>query len=82
MLVPQVSVIDIQGNYLIAVVGADNKVSIVPVKVGPKTGTMWVIDDGLKPGERVVAQGVQKAKEGMLVNPKPYSPPVPAKPSV
>lgn len=82
MLVPQVAVTDVQGNYLIAVVGADNKVSIRPVKAGAKTGTMWVIDDGLKPGERVVAEGVQKVKEGMVVNPKPYSPPVQAKPSV
>ena len=82
MLVPQVAVTDVQGNYLIAVVGTDNKVSIRPVKAGAKAGTMWVIDDGLKPGERVVAEGVQKVKEGMLVNPKPYSPPVPAKPSV
>jgi membrane fusion protein, multidrug efflux system len=82
MLVPQVAVTDIQGNYLVAVVGADNKVSIRPVKAGAKKGTMWVIDDGLNPGERVVAEGVQRVKEGMLVNPKPYSPPVPAKPSV
>jgi membrane fusion protein (multidrug efflux system) len=82
LLVPQVAVTDIQDNYLVAVLGGDNKVAILPVKVGPKTGTMWVIDDGLKLGDRVVAEGVQRIKDGMQVNPKPYSPPAQAKPSV
>jgi membrane fusion protein, multidrug efflux system len=74
LVVPQVAVTDLQGNYLIAVVGSDDKVVIRPVKVGPKVGTMWVIEDGLKSGERVVAEGVQKVREGMQVNPKPYTP--------
>ena len=82
LLVPQVAVADIQGNYLIAVVSSDNKASIRPVKAGQKAGTMWVIDGGLQPGERVVAEGIQKIKEGMLVNPRPYTPPERAKPSV
>jgi len=81
LLVPQVAVSDVQGNYLIAVLGGDNKVSILPVKAGPKVGTMWVIDEGLKPGDRVVAEGIQRIKEGMQVNPKPYTPPEQAKPS-
>jgi membrane fusion protein, multidrug efflux system len=74
LLVPQRSVTELQGAYQIAVVGPDNKVSIRPVKVGPRIGTDWVIDDGLKPGERVVAEGVQKVREGMQVNPKPFQP--------
>ncbi|MBV8865523.1 MAG: efflux RND transporter periplasmic adaptor subunit [Acidobacteriaceae bacterium] len=72
LLVPQISVIDIQGQYLMAVVDSDNKVNMRPVKAGPKVGQMWVIDSGLRPGERVVAEGVQKVREGMQVNPKPY----------
>lgn len=82
LLVPQVAVSDVQGSYLIALLGSDNKVSILPVKVGPKVGAMWVIEDGLKPGDRVVAEGIQKVKEGMQVNPKPYLPPSPPKPNV
>ena len=74
LVVPQVAVTDLQGSYLIAVVGSDDKVAIRPVKVGPKVGTMWVIEDGVKSGERVVAEGVQKVREGMQVNPKPYTP--------
>jgi RND family efflux transporter MFP subunit len=74
ILVPQRAVSDVQGTNLVAVVGADNKVSIVPVKTGSKFGLLWVIDDGLKPGDRVVAEGIQKVKQDMQVNPKPYSP--------
>ncbi len=73
LLVPQRAVADIQGNYLIAVVNSDNKVTIRPVKAGPRVGDMWVIEGGLKPGEHVVAEGIQKVKEGSAVNPKPYS---------
>jgi membrane fusion protein (multidrug efflux system) len=72
LLVPQRAVSDIQGNYLMAVVDSENKVAIQPVKVGPKIGSMWVIDEGLKPGDRVVAEGVQKVKQGSRVNPKPF----------
>jgi RND family efflux transporter MFP subunit len=72
-LVPQRAVADVQGTYLVAVVGSDNKVSMRPVKPGARVGVMWVIDEGLKPGERVVAEGIQKVRQGLVVNPKPYS---------
>jgi len=75
LLLPQRAVTELQGNYQVAVVGNDNKVSIRPVKVGDRVGTMWIIDQGLKSGERVVVEGVQKVREGSLVNPKPASPP-------
>lgn len=74
LLVPQRAVSELQGGYLMAVVGADNKVTIRPVKVGPRIGTDWIIDEGLKPGDRVVAEGVQKVRDGMPVNPKPFQP--------
>jgi RND family efflux transporter MFP subunit len=74
-LVPQRAVTDVQGTYLVAVVGSDNKVSIRTVKTGPRSGDMWVIDEGVKPGERVVAEGVQKVTNGSIVKPKPYSNP-------
>jgi membrane fusion protein (multidrug efflux system) len=69
LLVPQTAVSSIQGQYEVAVVSADNKVALRPVTPGMKTGSLWVIDEGLKPGERVVADGAQKIEEGMEVKP-------------
>ena len=75
LLVPQRAVSEMQGTYLIAVVGAGNKIAIRPVKPGIRSGTMWIIDEGLKPGELVVAEGTLKVRPGMEVNPKPFVPP-------
>jgi RND family efflux transporter MFP subunit len=72
LLVPQAAVNQQQGTYQVTVVGADNRVQLRTVKVGPTVGTLWVITSGLKPGERVVAVGADKVKEGGLVNPTPY----------
>ncbi len=72
LVVPQRAVSELQGGYQVAVVGADNKVSIKTVTVGDRTGSDWVISEGLKPGEKVIAEGVQKARPGALVNPKPF----------
>ncbi len=69
LLVPQKAVTELQGGYLVAVVGNDNRVSIRTVTVGDRSGSMWIIDQGLKPGERVVSEGVQKARDGIAVNP-------------
>jgi RND family efflux transporter MFP subunit len=69
LLVPQTAVSSIQGQYQVAVVGADNKVTLRPVTPGQKTGSFWVIDGGLKPRERVVVDGAQKLQEGMEVRP-------------
>jgi len=49
-------------------------VSIRPIKVGPKVDTMWIVNEGLKPGDRIVAEGVQKVREGMEVHAKPFQP--------
>jgi membrane fusion protein, multidrug efflux system len=73
LLVPQKAVSDLQGNYQVAVVGSDSKVQIRPVQVGEQVGTDWIIEQGLKPGEQVVAEGVQKVRGGMAVNPKPLT---------
>jgi RND family efflux transporter MFP subunit len=72
LLVPQAAVSQQQGTYQVAVIGADNRAQLRTVEVGPRMGTLWVITAGLKPGERVVAVGADKAKEGALVNPAPY----------
>lgn len=73
LLVPQRAVTDMQGRYLVAVVGSDNKVGIRPVKATETVGSDSIIEDGLKPGERIVAEGIQKVKDGLVVNPKPYA---------
>jgi membrane fusion protein (multidrug efflux system) len=71
ILVPQRAVTEMQGSHQVAVVTPDNKVDIRPVKVGQRSGSLWVIDQGLKPGDRVVVEGLQKVKAGMTVDPKP-----------
>jgi len=69
LLVPQKAVIELQGSYQVAVVGNDNKVTLKTLKVGERTGAMWIVDEGLKSGERVVVEGVQKVRDSMLVKP-------------
>jgi membrane fusion protein (multidrug efflux system) len=71
LLLPQSAVQHLQGGYQVAVVGRDHKVSMRTIKPGATVGTMWVIDEGLKPGEQVVVEGLQQIREGTLVTPKP-----------
>jgi len=79
LLVPQRSVSEVQGKYMVAVVGADNKVDIRPVKAAERVDNLWVILEGLQPGERVVVEGIQKVRPGMPVTAKAYVE-APAKP--
>ena len=81
LVIPQQAVTEIQGKYLVAVVSPDNKVSIKQVKVGQWFGQLWVIDEGLQTGEKVVAEGTQKVREGMVVSPKPFGAEVQVEPS-
>ena len=74
LLIPQRAVTELQGRYLVASIGADNKVEIKQVKAAERYGQLWVIDEGLKSGDKVVAEGIQKVKEGMVVSPKPFEP--------
>jgi len=69
-VVPQRAVIELQGAYQVAVVGDDNKVAIRPVRLADRLGTMWVVEDGLRPGERVVVEGLQKVRNGSVVSPR------------
>jgi RND family efflux transporter MFP subunit len=71
-LIPQAAVNEQQGSYLVAVVDKDNRVSMRPVQVGQRTDTMWVIQSGLNPGERVVVEGQQSLRPGMTVQTKPF----------
>jgi len=70
--IPQAAVNEQQGSYLVDVVGSDGKVAIRTVHVGERTGTLWVIQDGLKAGERVIVEGQQNLKPGMPVETKPF----------
>jgi len=72
LLIPQAAVNEQQGSNLVAVVDKDNRVSMRPVQVGQRTDAMWVIDGGLKPGERVIVEGQLNLKPGMTVQTKPY----------
>jgi RND family efflux transporter MFP subunit len=77
LLVPQAATVELQGNYLVAVVGPDNVVQPTPVKLGPTQGEMQVIEGPIKPGDKVVVGGVEKMRPGMKVEPQPYQPPAP-----
>jgi len=87
LLVPQPAVIEIQGQYQVIVLNAENRATFRPVKMGDRVGPNWLVTEGLKPGEKVVVEGVQKVqmfaaaappelvKDGVPVVPKPYVPP-------
>jgi RND family efflux transporter MFP subunit len=75
LVVPQVAVNDIQGSYQVAVLGDGNKIEVRPVTVGPQVGSEWVITDGVKAGEQVIVQGVQRLRPGIVVQPKTYAAP-------
>src|SRR5213593_5003161 len=78
MVIPQEAVNELQGNFQVAVVDENNKVSIRPVKMGERIGAMWEVTEGLKPGDKVVVQGLQKAREGSTVTAKDWTPPADA----
>lgn len=72
LLVPQRAISEVQGIYQVGVVSSDNKVEIRAVKPGPQFGDMWVIDSGLRPGDRVVVDGLQRIRDGMTVAPTAF----------
>ncbi len=74
LLVPQRAVSEIQGKYLIAVVGEGNEIDLRPVKPGERIGSDWIISEGLNAGEKIVIEGTQKVRPGAIVNPKPFEP--------
>jgi RND family efflux transporter MFP subunit len=73
LLIPQRAVSQLQGSAQVAVVGTDNKVAMRTVQTGERIDAMWVITSGLKPGDRVVAEGTQKVKDGSTVTPMPFA---------
>jgi RND family efflux transporter MFP subunit len=75
LIVPERALVDLQGNYQLGVVGADNKAEIRPVKIGPRYNRHVVITEGLNDGEKVIVEGMQKVRPGMVLSPKPYEEP-------
>jgi len=73
LLVPQRAVIELQGSHQVAVVDSDNKVSIRPVTVAERVGRFWIVTEGVKPGDRVVVEGLQKVRDGSPVDAKAVS---------
>ena len=78
LVIPQEAVNELQGKFQIAIVDQTNKVSIRPVTMGERIGSMWEVTEGLKPGDKVIVQGLQKAREGSTVTPKDWTPPADA----
>jgi membrane fusion protein (multidrug efflux system) len=77
LLVPQRAVLELQGTFTVLVVGEGNKVETRKVKPGPKVGNLWIMDEGLKPGDRVVLEGFQRLRDGMVVSPTAPAPAAP-----
>jgi len=75
ILVPQRAVTETLGRYFITVIGADNRAELRPVRLGVRRGESWLVEEGLRQGERIVVDGVQKARPGMAVTPIPLVPP-------
>jgi RND family efflux transporter MFP subunit len=75
LVVPERALVDLQGNYQLGVVGPDNKADIRAIKIGPRYNRQVVVTEGLKEGEKVIVEGMQKVRPGMVVNTKPYEEP-------
>ena len=77
LVVPERALLDLQGNYQLGVVSADNKAEIRAVKIGPRYNRQVVVTEGLKDGEKVIVEGMQKVRPGMVLTAKPYEEPKP-----
>jgi membrane fusion protein (multidrug efflux system) len=73
LLVPQRAVTELLGKYFLSVVGEGDKVEQRPVTTGPRIGDQWIIASGLTAGDRVIVDGLQSARPGMIVKPRPYA---------
>jgi membrane fusion protein (multidrug efflux system) len=78
LLIPQRAVTELQGTYQVAVVGGDRRAAVRPVQLGERVGPMWIVERGLRAGETIVSEGVQKVKDGAPVNPRPAAAASPA----
>jgi len=75
LVIPQEAVSELQGSYQVFVVDKDNNASVQPVQMGERMGPMWEVLGGLKPGDRIIVQGIQKVRPGSSVKVKDWTPP-------
>jgi multidrug efflux pump subunit AcrA (membrane-fusion protein) len=73
--VPQRAVIELQGSYQLALVDETNAIHLQTIQVGPQIGEDWLVESGVKPGDHVIVEGTEKARDGLVVDPQPYTPP-------
>jgi membrane fusion protein (multidrug efflux system) len=74
ILLPQRAVMELQGSYQVATVDSQNRAHLRPVRVGEQVGNDWLIESGIAPDDRVIAEGIQKIREGVVVDPQPFVP--------
>ena len=74
LVVPQRAVTELQGTYQVAVVGDANTIAIRNVSLGERIGSLWVVEEGVRAGERIVVEGVQRVRSGAVVNARPAAP--------
>src|SRR5206468_11777897 len=75
LVVPQAAVQESQGSASVFVVGPDKTVQARTVRMGPRVGTLWVVEEGVEPGEQVVIKGLQQVRAGTRVEPTAEPPP-------
>ena len=75
LVIPQEAVTELQGNQVVMVVDQTSKTGIRPVKMGERFGALWEVVEGLKPGDRVITEGMQKTPPGIPVVVKESTPP-------
>ena len=78
LLVPQRAVQELQGQYTVVVVNAESKAESRKVKTGPRIESLWILEQGVKPGEKVIVEGAQKVRDGMQVKATVAPPDAPA----
>lgn len=81
IVVPQRAVLETQGTFQVIVIGEDGKAQLRPVETGRRVGSEWVIRSGVKDGETVIVEGLQKVRSGMTVKATPWVPPAEEKPA-
>jgi membrane fusion protein (multidrug efflux system) len=74
LLIPQRAVRDVQGQHEVGVVGADDSVDIRKVELAERVGPLWIVTKGLKPGDRIIVEGLDKVRQGEKVKPLPAEP--------
>jgi membrane fusion protein (multidrug efflux system) len=81
LLVPQRAVQELQGQFMVSIAGADDTAQVRTVTLGPRIGDLWLVEQGLSPGDRVILEGAQKVRPGAKIAPKLVPPPDEAAPA-